>query len=231
MNERMKENQISPAEAIALQKKMREDLRIEPLDRPIKTIAGADVSLERFGADLYAGIIVLSYPDLRPIDHAVAKVRADFPYIPGLLSFREIPGLLECLAKLRTRPDLIVVDGQGIAHPRRLGIAAHLGLVADIPTIGSAKSRLFGAFPEGASLPEKAGDAAPLVDPRTGEPVGHAFKSKARSNPIIVSPGHRVSLEQSLDLARNCIRGYRLPEPTRLAHLLVNAFRKGEISE
>ncbi len=198
-----------------------------PLGKIPKTIAGADVSLERFGTDLYAGIIVMSYPDLVPIEYAVSKIKVEFPYIPGLLSFREIPGLLDCLRKLKNLPDLIMVDGQGIAHPRRLGIATHLGIVSGIPTIGCAKSNLYGRF----DVPMETGVASMMLDPKTLEHIGFALKSKERANPLIVSPGNKISVGESLDIVRKCLRGYRLPEPTRLAHELVNRFRKGEIED
>src|SRR5581483_8312936 len=123
---------MTPKEAIELQKKLRQNVALLPLEGEIKTIAGADVSLERFGTELFAGIIVFSYPDLVVLESAVVKMPVGFPYVPGLLSFREIPGLLECLQKLKIQPDVIVVDGQGIAHPRRRGIATHLGLVTGI---------------------------------------------------------------------------------------------------
>jgi deoxyribonuclease V len=211
--------------AIALQKKMRELVRTGSFSGEIRVIAGADVSLERFGTELYAGIVLMSYPDLAPLGHAVAKIDVKFPYIPGLLSFREIPGLLECIRKLPIRPDLIVVDGQGIAHPRRLGIASHLGVATGISTIGCAKSRLFGVYNE----PKKTGSAERIIDPETGEHLGYALNSKERSNPLIISPGFGISPEESLEIVKSCLRGYRLPEPTRRAHELVNEFRKGNI--
>ncbi|MDB5194023.1 MAG: Endonuclease [Parcubacteria group bacterium] len=215
---------VSPKDAIGIQKKLQNEVVIAPLGKEPKTIAGADVSLNMFEKDIYAGIIVLSYPELVPIESSVIKSRTDFPYIPGLLSFREIPALLECFEQLKTKPDLIMVDGQGIAHPRRLGIASHFGVLIDTPTIGVAKSRLYGQF----DIPELPGAAEAITDPKTGEKLGYALKSKARSNPLIISPGHRVSVEEALLIARTGLRGYRIPEPTRLAHGLVNAFRKGE---
>lgn len=216
---------VSPTEAVAIQKALRDEVRVEPLGRPVRTVAGADASIERFGDELFVGVVVLSYPELKPLCHATARLKASFPYIPGLLSFREIPGLLACLDILPMKPDIIVVDGQGIAHPRRLGIAAHLGVVSGIPTVGCAKSRLYGAYEE----PLEPGEAAPISDPRTGERIGFALRSKARSNPLVISPGFRTSVGESLDVVRSCLRGYRLPEPTRLAHALVNAVRRGEI--
>ena len=221
----MQDWDISVKEAIAKQKELRTLVRTVPLRKPITTVAGADVSLERFGTELYAGIVLLSYPSLEQLDYAVAKTDAAFPYVPGLLSFREIPGLLLALFKLAHKPDLIVVDGQGIAHPRRLGIAAHLGLETDIATIGCAKSKLYGEF----EVPHALGDATPIKDPKSGELLGYALKSKERSNPLIISPGNAISADQSLEVVRSCLRGYRLPEPTRLAHMLVNEFRKGTI--
>jgi len=228
-----KPEQLTPQEAIERQNGLRHRIDVRPRnleEKPIRSIAGADVSLERFGDELFAGIVVLSYPDLTPMGHATAKVDVEFPYVPGLLSFRELPGLLACLEKLGEsgiKPDLVMVDGQGIAHPRRLGIATHLGIATGIPTVGCAKSRLYGRF----AAPKNVGEANEIVDPKTGERLGYAFKSKERSNPLIVSPGHKVSTEQALEVVKNCLRGYRLPEPTRLAHELVNRFRRGELGE
>jgi deoxyribonuclease V len=215
---------VSPREAVEIQRKLRGKVSLALVEKKIRTIAGADVSMNMFEKDIYAGIIVLSYPELVPLEHAVVKSRTSFPYIPGLLSFREIPALVECFDKLKLKPDIVLVDGQGIAHPRRLGIAAHFGVLLNIPTIGSAKSRLYGEY----KIPENPGEEEVIIDPKTKENIGYALKSKVRSNPIIISPGHKVSLRESLDIVKNCFRGYRLPEPTRLAHILVNKFRKGE---
>lgn len=221
---------VTPKEAIEIQKKLQSKLKITPLQKGIRTIAGADVSLNLYEETIYAGIIVLSYPDLVPITHAVLKSSTKFPYIPGLLSFREIPALMECFDKLKEKggmPDVIMVDGQGIAHPRLLGIAAHFGVLADIPTLGCAKSVLYGKF----TIPEEVGAANPIIDPKTDEAIGTALKSKLRANPLIISPGHLMSVEDSLRITKSCLRGYRLPEPTRLAHELVNRFRRGEVAE
>lgn len=224
---------VTPKEAIEIQKLLEQKVRTEPFDRrtskAIRTIAGADVSLNLYESDIYAGIVVLSYPELIPIGRALVKSRTTFPYVPGLLSFREVPALMECFELLQKQgltPDMVMVDGQGIAHPRRLGIATHFGILADVPTIGCAKSPLFGAYKE----PTETGGAEDIIDPRTGEKIGRAFKSKDRSRPLIVSPGHMVSIEEALEIVKNCIKGYRLPEPTRLAHSITNQFRRGEIS-
>lgn len=216
---------LSPTDAIALQQTLRQQVCIQPLHKEIKYIAGADVSLNMFEKDIYAGIIVLSYPGLEIVAHAVVKDRTSFPYIPGLLSFREIPALLKCWEKLSIKPDVVMVDGQGIAHPRRLGIAAHLGVLIDTPTLGCGKSRLYGIY----ETPTEVGSYTTIIDPKNGEIIGAALKSKARSNPLIISPGHNMSVNDALEITKQCLKGYRLPEPTRQAHLLVNRFRKGEI--
>lgn len=197
------------------------------MEKMPRMIAGADASVKKFGNELYAGIVVLSYPELKPICHALTKVEITFPYVPGLLSFREMPGLLECLEKLPVKPHLIIVDGQGIAHPRRMGIASHLGLISGIPTIGCAKSRLFGAF----KAPTIPGESSPITDSSTGDFLGFAYKSNKRSNPLIISPGHLIDQKGSLEIVMATIRDYKLPEPTRLAHELVNKFRRGEVPQ
>lgn len=217
---------VSPREAIEIQKSLRDQVKIVPLEKEIKTIGGADVSLNRFSSTLYAGIIVLSYPELETIEYKTIKIETTFPYIPGLLSFREIPGLLKVWESLTVKPDIVMVDGQGIAHPRRLGIATHFGILADVPTIGCAKSVLTGIFDMPANEP---GSIEKIYDKTTHEVIGTALRSKKNSNPLIISPGHRVSVDQAHDIVQKTLRGYRLPEPTRQAHLLVNRFRKGEV--
>ncbi|HWC57967.1 MAG TPA: deoxyribonuclease V [Candidatus Paceibacterota bacterium] len=216
---------LTPKEAIALQKRLRTTLRFTPLTRTPAFVAGADVSIDRGGDKSYAGIIVLSYPALETVTYAVAASPLSFPYIPGLLSFREIPSLMKCWEALSIKPDVVMVDGQGIAHPRHMGIASHLGLLITTPTIGVAKSRLYGNY----TLPTVVGTWNTLLDPVDGEPIGVALKSKARSHPLIISPGHLITLTDALALVRTTLAGYRLPEPTRRAHILVNDFRRGTI--
>lgn len=222
---------VSPKDAVHIQNELRERVRIEPLAKPLRTIAGADVSLNLYGKDAYAGVVVFSYPGLEYVTHAVVKTRIDFPYIPGLLSFREVPALLECLAKLESEhgivPDLVMVDGQGITHPRRIGIASHLGVLTGIPTLGCAKSPLYGSY----SAPGAPGAETPVIDPKTREILGYAYLAKARTNPLIVSPGHLTDPEDALKITKFCLKAHKLPEPTRQAHELVNAFRRGEIKE
>ena len=177
-------------------------------------IAGIDVGFE--GAEnriARAAVVVLNRANLAPVDYAIARVPVTFPYIPGLLAFREIPVVLKAMEQLATTPDVLIVDGQGRAHPRRLGIAAHLGVLLDLPTIGCAKSILCGAAKEPAN---KRGAWSALID--YGEIIGAALRTRVGVTPVYISVGHRVSLENERDLVLCCCKNYRLPETTRWAH-------------
>ncbi|MDB5259185.1 MAG: deoxyribonuclease [Candidatus Taylorbacteria bacterium] len=240
---------VTPGEAIMIQKTLRDSIDTRPLDRTvaggtkgIRYIAGADISCNRFSPIAYAGIVVLSYPDMQVVDSACVKDDMPFPYIPGLLSFREIPALLNAWKKLKIVPDVIMVDGHGIAHPRRLGIAAHFGLMIGKPTLGCAKNMLYGAYDE--PLPE-AGSFSYIRDMKAekrsgrqsekfgeepaGEVIGTALRTKRAVKPVFVSPGNLMSVDDALRIAVETTRLHRLPEPTRQAHLLVNEFRLGRI--
>lgn len=211
---------LTAAQAIAYQQELRHQIKIEALEKPIRIIAGSDISFNKYEETVYAGIVLFKYPQLEVIGTATAVSRTSFPYISGLLAFREVPALLDAWNQLDIKPDLLVLDGQGIAHERRLGIATHFGLVTDIPTIGSAKSRLRGRYEE----PDNEIFAqSPMYD--GVEIIGTALRSKKNCNPIFVSPGHLVSMAQSVEIIKNCVRGYRIPEPTRQAHILVNKLR------
>ena len=207
----------SPAEAIALQQRLRERVVREDRLGPVHYVAGLDVGFEQDETLVRAAAAVLSFPDLRTADQAVARRPATFPYIPGLLSFRETPALLAALAKLGVRPDLLLCDGQGLAHPRRFGLACHLGVLTDIPSIGVAKSLLVGEF---APLPRPRGSWRPLL--HKGEVVGAALRTRAGVAPVYVSIGHKVSLATALDYVLACAPTYRLPETTRAAHRLAS---------
>jgi len=211
---------LTAEQAIAYQQELRKQISIKPFDREIKVIAGSDISFNKYEETVYAGIVLFNYPELKIIGTATAISRTSFPYISGLLAFREVPALLEAWDKLEIKPDVLVLDGQGIAHERRLGIAAHFGLITGATTIGSAKSRLAGKYEEPAN---KVFAQSPMYD--KGEIIGMALRSKKNCNPIYISPGNNISMEQSVELIKNCIRGYRIPEPTRQAHLLVNKIR------
>ncbi|RYY33473.1 MAG: deoxyribonuclease V [Sphingobacteriaceae bacterium] len=211
---------LTPAQAIAYQHELRKQIQIKPFDKPIDIIGGADISFNKYEETVYAGIVLFSYPDLKIVGNATAISRTSFPYISGLLAFREVPALLEAWNNLEIKPDVLVLDGQGIAHERRLGIATHFGLITDAATIGSAKSRLSGKYEEPANIPFAE---SPMYD--KGEQIGIALRSKRNCNPVYISPGHNISMQQSVDVIKHCIRGYRIPEPTRQAHLLVNQVR------
>ncbi|MBK9314088.1 MAG: deoxyribonuclease V [Acidobacteria bacterium] len=212
---------LTPKEAIALQNRLRDRVRLRPLKRKIRTIAGADVSFNRFSDRIYAGIVVLSLPDLEVIESTAIRSRTRFPYIPGLLSFRELPALLEAWATLKTIPDALILDGQGLAHPRRFGIACHAGIWLKIPTIGCAKSILVGKHTE---LPPEAGSQTPLVD--RNEQIGIVLRTKKSVAPVYVSPGHLIDMPGAVNLVQQSLTRYRLPETTRQAHLLVNRLRE-----
>lgn len=204
-------------EAIDLQRRLRSRVqRTNGFDlAAVKTIAGVDAAYTEGGR---AAIVVLSFPELELIEQVTATRESVFPYVPGLLSFREGPVVVDAFAKLRTRPDLLMFDGQGYAHPRRFGLASHLGVYLDMPSIGCAKSRLTGSYEEPGP---HAGDRSPLVN--HGEVVGMALRTKPRTNPIFVSIGHKIDLETAVEVVLRCLRGYRLPEPTRLADTLTRA--------
>jgi deoxyribonuclease V len=212
---------LSPSQAIALQGELRERVLLAPLDvDKIETVAGADVSFNKFSETIYAGIVVLKFPTLEVLETAGVVAETKFPYIPGLLSFREIPALLEAWAKLQTTPDILICDGQGIAHPRRMGIASHAGLLIGKPTLGCAKSVLVGKFEE---LEKARGNWQPMI--HKSATVGAALRTKNNVQPVYVSPGHLIDLESSIEVLLRCDGGYRIPEPTRRAHLFVNELR------
>jgi deoxyribonuclease V len=220
---------LTPTEAVALQKELRAQVRIQPLDRPARLVAGCDISFNKFSEVVYAGIVVLRLSDLAAVDRATVVTETHFPYIPGLLSFRETPALLEAWQQLKTAPDVVMLDGQGLAHPRRFGIACHFGLLIGLPTFGCAKTVLRGQYQE---PDERAGSYSLMTD--KGETVGMALRTKDRVAPVYISAGHLIDLPSAIDLALRCVKGYgaksqyRIPEPTRLAHILVNALRRGE---
>lgn len=211
---------VTPAEGIEIQKRLRPLVRRSWDGRAIAHVAGADVHFPSRGA-VRAAIVVLSYPSLEIVDRSVFEGPCTFPYVPGLLSFREIPPLLEALRALRAAPDCFLCDGQGIAHPRGLGLASHFGLVTGIPAIGCAKSPLFGRF--GEPGPNR-GDEAAIIDP-AGRRIGSVLRSRDRTKPLYVSIGHLVSLKKAVSIVLACTNRFRIPEPLREAHRLAGAGR------
>ena len=208
---------LSPAEAIAVQRELRAHLILTDSLGPVQRIAGVDVGFEAGGAVTRAAVAVLGYPGLELRESAIARRPTTFPYIPGLLSFRELPAVLEALEQLRESPDLLLCDGQGIAHPRRLGIASHLGLLVDIPSIGVAKTRLYGTHEE---PPNPRGAWTPLT--ADGQIIGAVLRTRVGVKPLYISPGHRIGLETAITWVLRCCTRYRLPETTRHAHHLAS---------
>jgi deoxyribonuclease V len=206
--------QVSIPQAFDIQRELAARVsRTNELEKP-GLIAGADISAGRAQGVATGAVVVMDYPALEVVEVKTVNQKLNFPYIPGLLSFRESPLVLAACEKLKAAPDLFLVDGQGLAHPRRLGLACHLGLLLDTPTIGCAKSRLCGRHRE---LAGEAGSYAELVD--DGEVIGAVLRSKQDTRPLYVSIGHKVDLEAAVDWVMACCRGYRIPEPLRLAHL------------
>ncbi len=223
---------LSPKNAIALQKALAGNVvrsdRFGPGGRrAIKRVAGVDAAFADGGRVIRAAAVMLDFPALEVTDRILIERPTAFPYVPGLLSFREVPALLEALGRLPTTPDLILCDGHGYAHPRRFGLACHLGLWLDAPTIGVAKSRLTGVHDEPG--PAKGEVAWLLADKgaRPGERIGAVLRTRERVKPVYVSAGHRVSLRTAIALALACTTRFRLPEPTRLADKLSKAHRAG----
>lgn len=209
---------LSPTEAIALQRELASDVEcVYRLPEKITRVAGVDVGFEDGGRIARAAVAVLSFPDLAPMERSIARLDTAFPYIPGLLSFRELPAVLEALAHLSEPPDVILCDGQGRAHPRRFGIACHLGLLLDLPTLGVGKTRLIGEHEEPG--PER-GDWTALLD--KGEIIGATLRTRPGVKPLYISGGHRVGLESAVRLTLACLTRYRLPETTRAAHRLAS---------
>jgi deoxyribonuclease V len=203
---------VTPREAVRLQQTWRE--RVETQDRfgPLQYVAGADLAFDLETNWAFAGVIVYRLPELEEVERRMARRKLRFPYVPGLLSFRESPVLLAAFARLRVEPDVILVDGHGMAHPRRFGIACHLGLLLDRPTIGCAKSILVG---EAVEPGVQAGSTSPLVD--KGEKVGITLRTRDQVRPIYVTIGHRVSLASAVRIVVQCVDGFRIPKPTREA--------------
>jgi deoxyribonuclease V len=211
---------LTPQEAIALQQSLRQEIittdQAEPTER-LQTVAGIDVGFEDDGNTTRAAVVALSFPDLQVIEKSVARRPTAFPYVPSLLSFREVPAVLEALTRLKVTPDLLLCDGQGTAHPRRFGIACHIGLLTNCRSIGVGKSRLVGTHPD---VPDEKGAWVALK--HQGEIIGAVLRTRVGTKPLYISPGHRISLETAIDVVMRCTTKYRLPETTRQAHKLAS---------
>src|SRR5437660_532017 len=211
---------LTPKEAVALQRELAAQVEARTPLTECRLIAGADISYSRFSDILYAGIVVLRLEDLTIVEKQGVVTKAAFPYVPGLLSFRETPALLDAFASLESEPDVIMLDGHGYSHPRRFGYACHVGLELDRPTLGCAKSVLVGACKEPKV---KAGSVSPLKD--GDELIGQAVRTKNGVKPVYVSVGHKINLRSAVEIVLATCKGYRVPEPTRQAHIFVNSLR------
>ncbi len=229
---------LSYSQAIALQKRLACKVQFRAIKRSPRLIAGLDCALGKDGQRIIAAVIVLKLPDFTPVETASATRKLTFPYIPGLLSFREAPVCIAAVEKLKNQPDVFIIDGQGIAHPRRLGLAAHLGLFFDKPTIGCAKSKLIGQFKE---PPLEKGGYSILKDNKrinrqttrksqttSEEIIGAVVRTRSNVKPVFLSVGNKCLLKDAIKITLACTTKYRLPEPTRLAHQLVSKIKKGQ---
>lgn len=211
---------VAPFEAQQIQKELQTQVSEEDGSAPIRVIAGVEVAHSRFSDTLTAAVSLVSYPDMALIEQVTVEYRTKFPYIPGLLSFRECPAILRAFEQLGTMPDLVLVDGPGVAHPHGLGVASHLGVLLGVPTIGCSRSSLVGSYVE----PEvSAGSQTSLV--WQGKVIGAVYRSKNRVAPLFISTGHGVSRQSAVKLVIECCQGYRLPEPTRHAYAALNSAR------
>lgn len=216
---------VTPEQAIAIQQALRDQVITEDAFPALHTLAGVDVGFEDEWTITRAAVVVLSYPQLEVREQFVARLPTSFPYVPGLLSFREVPAVLAALEGLSALPDLVICDGQGIAHPRRLGIASHLGVVTGLPTIGAAKKRLFGSH---GDVPPEKGGWVPLRHKQ--ETLGAVLRTRVGVKPLYVSVGHKVGLATAIKLVLACTTRYRLPETTRHAHRLASPPRSPSAS-
>lgn len=217
---------IKPAEAKKLQEELRQQISLDPLPQAPELVAGADISFSRGSDTMHAAIVVLRLPELKPVSRSLVSDDTAFPYISGLLAFREMPVLLKAWKQLQQKPDVLILDGHGIAHPRRMGIATHFGIEVDQPTIGCAKNVLIGTH---GTLGTKKGEYTELVEEQ--ETIGIVLRSRTNVNPIYISPGHKLSLGDAYSIIMKTLTKYKLPQTTRLAHQLANKLRKGKLKQ
>jgi deoxyribonuclease V len=217
---------LTPRDAIALQRRMRARLVLRGGPRAPRLIAGADVAYDKASGRCFAAVVLMRAPEMEVVEEVAADAPISFPYVPGLLTFREGPAVLAAFRKLTGRPDVVLFDGHGLAHPRRFGLASHLGYLLDTPSVGCAKSILVG---EHAKLGHRAGSIAWLID--RGERVGAALRTRPGVRPIYISPGHRVGFAAAIRIAMSAVTKYRVPEPTRLADILVERMKREYLAD
>lgn len=216
---------VKPSEAVSIQKELRDKLIFAFPEIKVDKVAGVDLAFK--GDYSFAVVVVLSFPNFEILEIKVSKEKIGYPYIPGLLSFREGPAFLRTWKKIKIEPDVVFFDGQGIAHPRGFGLAAHMGLFIEKPTIGVAKSRLFGYYED---PPQEPGAFSYLLT-KTNEKIGAVVRTVENRNPVFVSPGHLMDIDNAIELTLKCVRKNRIPEPTRLAHIYTQKAKKGELRD
>ncbi len=221
----MREFKFSFKKAAFAQKKLRERLKILPLKSLPKLVGGCDLTFLNPYKTPTLGIssMVVMNPSMKVVEIKTASCRIRVPYVAGFLAFREVGLLVKAFLALKKKPDVLLVDGQGIAHPRGLGLASHLGVLLSVPTVGVAKKPLYGEYEEPDAEPMSS---SPIFCPKTGQKIGYVLRTRKRSNPIFVSPGHLTDPDTALQVVKMCLRGFRLPEPTRLAHNVLKEERK-----
>ena len=211
---------VTPKEAVTIQREIASLVDTSTPVDAFSLVAGCDISYNRRSPNLYAAIVVVMVPELTVVEEVVVPLKVTFPYVPGLLSFREAPPILHAWEQLKSKPDVVMLDAQGVTHPRRLGLASHIGLWLDLPCVGCAKTRLVGEYDDPGP---NAGDHSLLYVDR--EPLGVVLRSAKRANPVFVSPGHKIDRDSALKVVQVTLSGYRHPTPTRLAHIAANAGR------
>jgi deoxyribonuclease V len=214
--------EVSPQEAVQIQRQIREKIIPYGKVTSVRLVAGADVAYDKKSNTTYAGVVVLRMPDLTIVETSIAACPTSFPYIPGLLSFREAPALLQALKKVQSDPDILFIDGHGVSHPRSVGIASHIGLLIDRPVIGCAKSLLIGDYQD-PDLPR--GSKSYLFN-KNSDIIGAVVRTREKIKPVFVSIGHRIDIDEAIRLTLCCGKGYRIPEPTRQADLLVEKVKR-----
>ena len=215
--------QVTPSEAVEIQRKLQKRICISSFSGKVCLIAGADASFSKQSGTVHGAVCILSSPDFELIEKRTATLKLRFPYVPGLLTFREGPVLLKCFEKLQNLPDVILFDGQGIMHPRRMGIAAHLGVLLDTPSIGCAKSRLYGEFKE----PAGSRGSYEYVRDRDEKIIGACLRTRENVKPVFVSVGNKINLSKAIDIVLRSSPRYRIPEPLRCAHALAGTKKPG----
>ena len=216
---------VTPAEAVEIQRSLRDKVSLSDTRKPPRLVCGVDVAFDKAGGRTFAAAVVVRMESLEEVERRTVTAPLSFPYVPGLLTFREGPAVAAVIEALHAEPDLLIFDGQGYAHPRRMGLATHMGLLVDCPTIGCAKSLLVGEFEE----PDvRAGASSPIS--HKGEVVGAALRTRTNVKPVFVSPGNRISLERAVEITLSCTDGLRIPKPTREAHRAVGEWKAREIA-